>query len=130
MLALDGVIDAAFAGRTGDVEFQFAKARIGGTSPGTIISGTLRHVATLHKARLAVEAGQSISTAVEGQYVHFRRAPLVEAALKAWSAARLERVMGQLADATLETRKQPDLAEAIAQRALLSIAVNARRRET
>src|SRR5712672_3174654 len=58
MLALDGVIDAAFAGRTGDVEFQFAKACIGGTSPGTIISGSLRHVATLHKARLAVEAGQ------------------------------------------------------------------------
>ena len=37
--------------------------------------------------------------------------------------------MAQLADATLESRKQADMAEAIAQRTLLSLAVNARRRE-
>ena len=84
----------------------------------------------LHKARLAVEQGQSAGGAVESLHVHFRRAALVESALKAWTSARLERVMGQLAEATLDTRKQPDLAEAIAQRALLSIAVNARRRES
>jgi DNA polymerase-3 subunit delta len=128
-LALDAAIDAAFAGRTGDVEFQFAKARIAGTSPGSIISAALRQVATLHKGRLAVEGGQSTGAAVEGMYVHFRRASLVEAALKTWSSARLERVMNQLAEATLDTRKQPDMSEAIAQRALMSIAVNARRRE-
>jgi DNA polymerase-3 subunit delta len=130
MLALDSLIDAAFAGRTGDVEFQFAKARTAGTSPSSIIATSLRHLGMLHKARLAVEQGQSAGGAVESLHVHFRRAPLVEATLKAWTSQRLERIMNQLAEATLETRKQPDLAEAIAQRALLSIAVNARRRES
>jgi hypothetical protein len=37
--------------------------------------------------------------------------------------------MQQLAEATLDTRKQPALAETIAQRVLLSLAVSARRRE-
>jgi DNA polymerase III subunit delta len=128
-LALDALIDATFAGRTGDVEFQFAKAQIAGTSPSSIFFAALRHVSTLHKARLAIEEGQSTTEAVAGMYLHFRRAPLVEAALKAWTAARLARAMAQLAEASLDARRQSDLAETIAQRALLSLAVNARRRE-
>jgi hypothetical protein len=37
--------------------------------------------------------------------------------------------MAQLAEASLEARRNADLAETIAQRTLLSIAVSARRRE-
>jgi DNA polymerase III subunit delta len=128
-LALDSLIDAAFAGRTADVEFQFAKARTAGTAPGTILFAAQRQVATLHKARLAVEDGQSADAVIEGMWLHFSRKALVGAALKGWSAARLERVMSSLADAVLESRRQAELAEPIAHRALLSLAVNARRRE-
>jgi DNA polymerase-3 subunit delta len=39
------------------------------------------------------------------------------------------RVMQQLAEASLDARRNAPLAEAIAQRTLLSLAVNARRRE-
>jgi DNA polymerase-3 subunit delta len=60
--------------------------------------------------------------------VHFSRKAAVEGALRIWNSDRLERAMGQLADALLETRRQPGLADAIAQRTLLSLAVNARRR--
>jgi DNA polymerase-3 subunit delta len=38
--------------------------------------------------------------------------------------------MSQLAEATLESRKQPAMADVIAQRTLLSLAVNARRRDS
>ena len=128
-LVLDGVVDAAFAGRTGEVETELAKARIAGTSPGSIVSAALRQVSTLHRARLDVEAGRSFDDAIAGARppLHFKRQPAVQAALKAWTAARLERAMNQLAAASLDVRRQPDLAEAIAQRALLSLAVNARR---
>ena len=51
------------------------------------------------------------------------------AALKTWSAARLVRVMEQLAEAALEVRRQPNLADAISQRAVLSIASAARRKD-
>jgi DNA polymerase-3 subunit delta len=62
-------------------------------------------------------------------FVHFSRKAAVETALRNWTSARLERAMTQLAEAALETRKQPALAEVIAQRTLLALAVNARRKE-
>jgi DNA polymerase-3 subunit delta len=130
-LALDGLIDAAFAGRTGELEAQFGKARTAGTAAGTIVSAALRQVAQLHRARLAVDEGAPIGTAMEGiqPFVHFSRKAAVEIALRNWSAARLERAMTQVAEAALETRKQPALAEVIAQRTLLALAVSARRKE-
>ncbi len=130
-LALDGLIDAAFAGRTGELEVQFGKARTAGTAPGAIVSAALRQVAQLHKARLAVEAGGSVSDAAQGiqPFVHFSRKGVIEAALKTWTSARLERAMAELAEAALEARRQSAMAELIAQRALLTLAVNARRKE-
>ena len=103
-LALDGLVDAAFAGRTARGGSQFGKARTAGTSPGTIVSAALRQVAQLHRARLAVEDGATVGEAVGGiqPFVHFSRKQLVEAALKAWTSARLARAMAQLADALLE----------------------------
>jgi DNA polymerase-3 subunit delta len=130
-LGLDALIDAAFAGRTADVETQFNKARTAGTSPSAIIGAALRQLSALHKARLVVEDGKAIGAALDTMMppVHFSRRTLVEAALKSWSVARLERAMTQLADASFEARRMADLADTIAQRVLLSLAVTARRRE-
>jgi DNA polymerase-3 subunit delta len=110
---------------------QFGKARTAGTAPGTIVSAALRQVAQLHKARLAVEEGVAIGDAVQGiqPFVHFSRKAAVEAALKTWTSARLERAMAELAEAALEARRQSAMAELIAQRALLELAVKARRKE-
>jgi DNA polymerase-3 subunit delta len=128
-LALDSLIDSAFAGRTAEVEVQFNKARSSGTSPGSIIAAGLRQCATLHKSRLAIEAGQTSTTALDTMVppVHFSRRALVETALKSWTAARLERAMMQFADASFDARRMADLADTIARRALLSLAVAARR---
>lgn len=129
-VALDNLIDSAFAGKPADVEAHFVRARGEGTHPGVIVSAALRHLASLHRMRIAVEDGQSIAGVVEGARppVHFRRKPSVEAALRAWTAPRLVDAMNALADALLETRKQANLAEAIAQRALMTLAASAKRR--
>jgi DNA polymerase III subunit delta len=129
-LALDAVIDAAFAGRTAEMETQFGKALAAGTSAGTIMYAALRQVMQLHKARLGLDAGKSSDEALWSFVppVHFRRKPLVETALNAWSTARLARTMEQLADAAFNVRRSPALADALTQRALLSIAQSARRR--
>jgi DNA polymerase-3 subunit delta len=130
-LALDALIDAVFAGKTGEVETQFNRARIAGTSPGSIISAALRQVSVLHKTRLAIEDGKSPSAAFDAMVppTHFTRKALVETALKNWTAARLERAMMQLDDASFDTRRMSELAETIAQRVLLALSVNARRKE-
>jgi DNA polymerase-3 subunit delta len=131
-LALDGVIDATFAGETRAIETEFGKARAGGSSPAAIISAAIRQVANLHKMKLAVDSGDSIEFAMKrgAPPVHFRREKTVAATLRAWTPARLLRAMEQLAAASLEARRNPALAEAIAQRTLLSIAVSARRGES
>ena len=130
-MALDGVLDAAFAGRTGDTETEFTKARAGGASPAAIISAAIRHVANLHKMRLAIDAGDSAELAMKrgAPPVHFSREKLVGEALRAFNAPRLLRAMAQLAEASLDARRNAALAETIAQRTLLALAVNARRRE-
>ena len=130
-LALDGVIDAAFAGRTAEVESEFAKARAGGASPAAIISAAIRQVANLHKMRLAIDGGDSAEFAMKrgAPPIHFTREKQVAEALRAWSGPRLLHAMQQLAEASLEARRNSPLADTIAQRTLLSIAVSARRRE-
>jgi DNA polymerase-3 subunit delta len=126
-LALDALVDAAFAGRTEEVESGFAKARTAGTSADAIIWAALRQGGALHRTRLAIDGGRRIEAAVEGLYLNFRRKSVVERALRAWSTARLEAAMLQLAEASLQIRRNSDLAAPIAHRALLSIAVQARK---
>ncbi len=82
-LALDNVVDAAFAGKTAEVEAQYGKARLAGTAPGTIASAALRQVSNLHRLRLSVDEGSSVSEAVARARppVHFRRQAIIETAL-------------------------------------------------
>ena len=131
-MALDGVLDAAFAGKTAEVDSEFAKARAGGASPAAIISAAIRHVANLHKMKLAVDGGDSIEWAMKrgAPPLHFSREAAVGAALRNSTPARFVRAMQQLAEASLDARRNAPLAETIAARTLLSIAVNARRRES
>ncbi len=129
-LALDDVIDAAFAGRAADTETQLAKALSAGTSAGSILSWTLRYVTQLHKARIALDAGDDNYAAMRSFIppVNFRREAQVKAALNAWSAPRLQRAMEQLAETVFNARRTAALSDALTQRALLSIAMSARRR--
>jgi len=129
-LKLDPIVDGAFAGKPELVESEFAKAMIAGIYPGMIISAAQRQAAWLHKSALAVAEGTPVSTLLEGGFprLHFSRKPNVETALRNFSPARLASIIDQLATAALDMRKQTSLAAVIAQRVLLSIAVNAKRR--
>ncbi|MGA8616766.1 MAG: DNA polymerase III subunit delta, partial [Xanthobacteraceae bacterium] len=126
-LAIDDIVDAAFAGKPADLETQLAKARTAGTAAGSILFAAQRQVAQLHKWRTAIEEGSRFSLDAVQPPLHFRRKGLIEAALKLWNAARLNTAMAELADAVLESRRNFELAETIAGRALLAVAVKARR---
>jgi DNA polymerase III subunit delta len=129
-LKIDPIVDGAFAGNAATVETEFAKAMVAGTYPGMILSAAQRQAAWLHKSALAVADGTPISALLDSGFprVHFSRKGNVETALRNFSVARLTLIIDQLATAALEMRKQAPLAAVIAQRALLSIAVNAKRR--
>ena len=126
-LALDDLIDSALAGRPAEVEAQLAKARTAGSAIGSIFFAAQRQLAQLHRWRVAIESGDRFSLDAVQPPLHFRRRNVVEAALRQWNAARLATAMAELADAVLASRKAPALAETIAARALLALAVKARR---
>jgi len=130
-LALDSLIDAAFAGDLADLEKEFAKAAIAVTNPGAIIGATLRHVERLHAMSLEVAGGASVSEIVARPQsgIHFRRQDAVTKALRAWTPERLTRAMAMLAQASLDARKESGLGDTIARRALMLIARGAGRRE-
>jgi DNA polymerase III subunit delta len=133
-LVLDAVIDAAFAARTGELETLLGKARAAGIAPSRIIGAAVAQAAQLHRARVSVESGAAMAEVLDqiAPRAQFRRRPAVEAALTNWTAARLERVMADLAAATLDTRRLSgpvaDLADPVVARALLITATAARRR--
>jgi DNA polymerase-3 subunit delta len=128
---VDAAIDAAFAGRANDVEINFGKVQASGVSASTIAGAAVRQAATLHRLRLATDSGSPIDDVIKRTTpaIHFSREKAVRAALETWTSKRLERLIGQLGETTLEARKNSDLAYPIVQRALLSIAVAARRKE-
>ncbi len=129
-LKIDPIVDGAFAGNAAAVETEFAKAMVAGTYPGVIISAAQRQAAWLHKSAIAIAEGAPVSSVLDGGFprLHFSRKASVETALRNFDVPRLMAIIDQLAAAALEMRKQAALAAVIAQRALLSIAVNARRR--
>lgn len=129
-LKIDPIVDGAFAGNAAAVETEFAKAMLAGTYPGVIISAAQRQAAWLHKSAIAIAEGTPASAVLDGGFprLHFSRKANVETALRNFDVARLTAIIDQLATAALDMRKQAGLAAVIAQRALLSIAVNARRR--
>jgi DNA polymerase-3 subunit delta len=84
----------------------------------------------LHRVSLAVSEGTSLDQALWQMRPppHFSRKPLIETALRLWPQERLLTLMGQLANAVLETRKHAALAETLAHRALMGIATGARKK--
>ncbi|MBO0750923.1 MAG: DNA polymerase III subunit delta [Bradyrhizobiaceae bacterium] len=126
---MDSLIDAAFAGFTGDVETHFARVRASGTSASAIAGALVRQTAALHLLRMSVDSGAAVDDLLKRQAVHFSRARAVRAALQAWTARRLERLIGQLGDVSLEVRRSSKLGYPLIERALLMIARAARSRE-
>jgi DNA polymerase-3 subunit delta len=128
--AMDSLIDAAFAGAANDVEVNFPKVQSSGTAATAIAGALVRQAATLHMLRLAVESGALVDDVLKRQGVHFSRAKAVAAALQAWTPRRLERLIVQLGDISLEVRRNAKLAYPAVERALLMIARAARIRES
>jgi DNA polymerase-3 subunit delta len=128
-IVLDGLVDAVFTGRMAEADTEFSKARASGLSPAAIVSAAIRQLANLHKMKLAIENGDSIQSAMKraAPPVHFTRERHVSDALRAWTPTRMVHAMEQLAEASLEMRRNAPLAESIAQRMLLSLTATARK---
>jgi DNA polymerase-3 subunit delta len=129
-LALDDAIDAAAAGDGETALAALNKTRAAGTQASVVLGGAIRHVAALHRLSLEVEGGRQITAAIERAQppIHFRRHKRTERALARLTPLDLAQALMALGQASLAARRQASLADALAERALLSLARMGRRR--
>jgi DNA polymerase-3 subunit delta len=127
-LALDAAVDGALLGDFDAIETTVARAFAEGTDPGLLVGAALRHALLVHRARLEVEANRSVSEAVEAATrfgFHFKRRGAFEQQVRRWTASKIARAVEILAEASARCRREPQLSEAIAERALWSVALSA-----
>ncbi|MCK2056888.1 DNA polymerase III subunit delta [Methylobacterium sp. 37f] len=126
---LNTLIDAAFAGRTGEVERDYRRFRHEGMDPSVMLGSALRHALTLLATRLAGEGSSASQMVANWRGLHFRRKALVETQLARWSPPALRHAIQLLQDSVLACRRaDPELAHAHASSTLLRIAGEAARR--
>ncbi|ALK10977.1 DNA polymerase III subunit delta [Blastochloris viridis] len=126
---LDEAIDTAFAGDAETADGAALRLFKAGTSPQSLLAAAIRTAIQLHRWRIAVEGGVGVRTVLDNTRppIHFRRKPLIEQALNAWTAEGLATAVIDLGSAAADARKQAQLAEPICLRSLLALATSARR---
>ncbi|HEV2558710.1 MAG TPA: DNA polymerase III subunit delta [Microvirga sp.] len=121
-LAMDAVVDAAFAGDLAGLDAGFRRLAAEGTAASTVLGSALRHALALLPARLDMEAGKPQGVVVEAwRGLHFRRKPLIEKHLQRWTGDTLKRAVALLQAGLLETRRVSNLDDTLAAKVLLDI---------
>jgi DNA polymerase III subunit delta len=126
-LSTDAVVDAAFSGQLDTLEEQARRLFADGNNPGILLGFALRHALMLQTARGEMSDQRSASEVLKFKGIHFRRMPKVTEQLNKWPSVRLDRAVQLLGDAMLACRRSAALGDAIAVRALWSLALAVRR---
>ena len=124
-LVLDHAIDGAFTGAFPAIEVTTERAFGENGDVNQLLGAALRHATALHKARVAMDGGGSGGP--DGFYGSRRAA--AEQQLRLWDTDRLGKAVAALGEAVGRARREPRLAQAIAVRALWTVALGARGRE-
>jgi DNA polymerase-3 subunit delta len=128
--ALDETIDAAASGDSATLDRGYRRLVSSGT-PGFVVAGAaLRHFNMLEKARARVDGGENPDAAVRSAIppiYPFSRQPAVARQIERWSPARIERALGMLDNAVIDSRLNGNLADDIVGETLHLIAAMAPR---
>lgn len=128
--SLDDAIDAALEGRVRDFDLTFQRHVQGGGASFLLINGMVRQLQALQLMRAALDEGNRSATdivAASRPPVFFARKKLVETALRRLPGPMIERALERLHAALLQTRRRPDLSEALTRQALMGIAIESAR---
>ncbi|RWB54421.1 DNA polymerase III subunit delta [Mesorhizobium sp.] len=128
--SFDDAIDAMLDGKVDDFDVAFTRHCQSGGHPFLVLSSAMRQLQAIQVMRGQMESGgRNAASVVAGARppVFFSRRKLVEKTLERWNVEALGRALNRLQTAVLQTRKRPDLSEALARQALLGIAVESAR---
>lgn len=128
-LVQDEVVDAAFLGRVEELDPLVAKAWAEGIHASVLAGAALRHALVLHRLRGEVDKGRPAEGVVAslGGMINFKRKDGAARSLQRLSSQALERITQDLADAVFEARRNATLGPSIVSRALMRVALLAKR---
>lgn len=116
------LVDAVFAGKLPVLDLAQAKLASEGLDAGVMLGAVLRHALALLKARQAMDAGRSAKEVVGTMRLPYPRIAPTEAALNAWTTAKLSEAIDQLGAAILASRRDAELGRTAATRCLWTLA--------
>lgn len=130
-ISTDDAVDAILSGRTDAFLHATQKILSSKTPIFLVLQGCLRQFQLLDMMRAEMDekrmpAAQIMQTL--GRHLHFRRKPIIEQALKTWTAPAIAREMTRLQSAILQSRQRQSLEESIALHTLLSTTLQSARR--
>ena len=130
-ISTDDAIDAVLKGDRDGFMHAIQKIVSSKTPVFLVLQGCLRQFQLLELMRAEMDekrapAAQAMATL--GRHLHFRRKPIVENALKAWTGPALRRETQRLQTAILQSRQRPALEDTIAMQTMLATVLQSARR--
>lgn len=126
-ISADKVIDAAFLGKLDTIEAEARRVLADGVDPAVLLGFALRHVFLLQSIKRSMQ-DQTASESIRAHRVNWKREKAIAEQLDRWIDSRLERGVQLLSEAVLAIRRAPMLGDALAIRALWSLALAVSRR--
>lgn len=130
-VSVDAAVDAVLVGDVDALDLALQRLEASKTGAAAVLLAVQRQFQALDAMKAEAEAKRLPPATVlqsMGRGLHFRRKPLVEAALGRWGAAGLARALNHLQRAVLEARRSPRLEADIVRQALMAVALQSRRR--
>ncbi len=130
-ISVDDAVDAILSGNSTNFLHAMQKITSSKTSVFLVLQACLRQFQLLDTMRAEMDEkrvppAQIMQT--QGRHLHFRRKPIIEQALKSWSADAVTRETKRLQAAILQTRQRQTLEDSIAMQTLLSTTLQSARR--
>jgi len=130
-ISVDDAVDAILSGNSTNFLHAMQKITSSKTSVFLVLQACLRQFQLLDTMRAEMDE-KRVSPAqimqTQGRHLHFRRKPIIEQALKSWSADAITRETKRLQAAILQTRQRQILEDSIAMQTLLSTTLQSARR--
>jgi DNA polymerase-3 subunit delta len=130
-ISVDDAIDAVLKGDVDGLQHAIRKITASKTAIFLVLQACLRQFQLLDLMRAEMDdkrqqPAQVVATL--GRHIHFRRKPLVEAALKTWTLPAIRRELGRLQTAIFQSRARQSLEDSITMQTLLAITLQSARR--
>lgn len=130
-ISVDDAIDAVLKGDVDGLQHAIRKITASKTAIFLVLQACLKQFQLLDMMRAEMDdkrqqPAQVVATL--GRHLHFRRKPLVEAALKTWTLPAIRRELGRLQTAIFQSRARQTLEDSIAMQTLLAITLQSARR--